>query len=383
MTAITRNLAMPAPEDTVVLVVDDILNNVQIVGSILGSAGYQVVPATNGEQALRYSKNPAPDLILLDVMMPGMDGFEVCRRLKASPETSSIPVIFLTAAVDAELVVKGLEAGAVDYVAKPFNSAELLARVRTHLELKFSRGTLESTAQKLLELNNEKNEFLSIAAHDLKSPICNFIGLAEHMLTRPEPEPGERKEICESILRESRRLLQLVQNLLNIDALERGHLKLQLEPFDLAETAQSVTQSFRARAEVKRQTISFDSGGTVCFAFADPMVTFQILDNLISNALKFSPVGSAVRVKVRAVEGGVICDVQDDGPGLNSEDKSLVFKKFARLSAKPTGDESSTGLGLSIVKKLVNAMNGSVWCESEAGQGAQFSFKIPRAEAPV
>jgi two-component system sensor histidine kinase/response regulator len=383
MTEITRNFAIPAPEDTVVLVVDDILNNVQIVGSILGAAGYQIVPATNGEQALRYSKNPPPDLILLDVMMPEMDGFEVCRRLKESPETSSIPVIFLTAAVDAELVVQGLEAGAVDYVAKPFNSAELLARVRTHLELKFSRGILESAAQKLLELNNEKNEFLSIAAHDLKSPICNFIGLAEHMLTSPEPERGERKEICESILRESRRLLQLVQNLLNIDALERGHLKLQLEPFDLADTAQTVAQSFRARAEAKRQTVLFETGAAPCFVAADPMVTFQILDNLVSNALKFSPPGTTVRVKVFPSERDVTCQVQDEGPGLNAEDKSLLFKKFARLSAKPTGDESSTGLGLSIVKKLVHAMNGSVWCESEAGKGAKFSFKIPGAEAPV
>jgi two-component system sensor histidine kinase/response regulator len=379
MVANLNNIALPAPEDTVVLVVDDVLNNVQIVGSILGAAGYQVVPATNGEQALRYARDPAPDLILLDVMMPDMDGFEVCRRLKSSPETSGIPIIFLTAVVDSEQVVKGLEMGAVDYVAKPFNRAELLARVRTHLELKFSRETLQRTTCKLRELNNEKSEFLGIVAHDLKSPISNFIGLADLMLGNPEPDQKERRDICEAILRESRRLLQLVENLLNIDALERGEIKLNLEAFDLAESAQNVGLSLNARAAAKSQTITLEKAASCGRTYADPLVTFQVLDNLVSNALKFSPAGTSVRLKISENDGAVVCEVQDEGPGLSAADHKLLFGKFARLSARPTGNESSTGLGLSIVKKLVEAMNGSVWCTSTKGHGANFMIKLPLA----
>lgn len=372
------HLALPIPEDTVILVVDDVLHNVHVVGSILGDAGYQVVPATNGAQALRFATNPAPDLVLLDVMMPEMDGFEVCRRLKSTPETSAIPVIFLTAAVEIDQVVRGFELGAVDYVTKPFNSAELLARVRTHLEVKFSREILERTAKKLRENNEEKNEFLGIAAHDLKNPISNFIGLVEHILSTPDLDRAELEDISGDILNESRRLLQLVQDLLDVNALERGELKLQLAPQDLVEIAQTVVDHFRARAEAKQQTLSLDPGGMPAQVLADRSVTLQILDNLVSNAVKFSPAGSPIRVTISRVKEGILCAVQDEGPGLSAEDRKRLFGKFARLSARPTGGENTTGLGLSIVKKLVESMNGSVWCESDPGHGAKFVFRLPQ-----
>ncbi|MBI4661735.1 MAG: hybrid sensor histidine kinase/response regulator [Verrucomicrobia bacterium] len=370
---------LPRPEDSVILVVDDVPNNIQVVGSILRGSGYQVVPATSGEQALRFSKNPAPDLVLLDLMMPEMDGFEVCRRLKSDPETSAIPIIFLTAAVETERVVKGLEMGAVDYVTKPFNPPELLARVRTHLELKHSREILERTAERLRELNSEKSEFLGIAAHDLKNPICSFIGLAEYVLNKPDLDRAELTDLAKDILTESRRLLQLVQNLLDVNAIERGQLKLQLAPCDLVEIAQTVIKSFLARADAKQQTLALDPGGSPSRVLADRSLTIQILDNLVSNALKFSPAGKSIRVGLRQTENGILCEVQDEGPGLSVEDQKRLFGKFVRLSARPTGGENSTGLGLSIAKKLIEAMNGSVWCESEAGHGAKFVIRLPPA----
>lgn len=371
--------SLPNPSESVILVVDDVPTNIQVVGTILRGAGYQVVPATSPVQALKFAKDPPPDLILLDVMMPEIDGFEVCRRLKADPETSSIPVIFLTASVEAEQVVKGFEFGAVDYVTKPFNSAELLARVRTHLELKHSREILERTASQLRELNNEKNEFLGIAAHDLKNPICSFIGVAEYMMGKPGLERAELKELAGDILTESRRLLQLVQNLLDVNAIERGQLKFQPVACDLAEIAGTVVNNFRARAEAKQQALAYDPGATPARVFADRSVTVQILDNLVSNALKFSPAGKTIRVRVSPAKEGILCEVQDEGPGLSVEDQQRLFGKFARLSAQPTGGENSTGLGLSIVKKLVEAMNGSVWCESQLGHGAKFGIRLPPA----
>src|SRR6266487_5935775 len=160
---------------TRILVVDDITKNLQIVGTMLRNAGYEVMPTTSGAQALERVRVQLPDLILLDLMMPEMDGLEVCHRLKADPLTQQIPVIFLTASNEMEYLVKGFEAGAVDYVTKPFNPPELLARVRTHLELKHAR-------ERLREMNNEKNEFMGIAAHDLRSPLNAVKGYSEMIL---------------------------------------------------------------------------------------------------------------------------------------------------------------------------------------------------------
>ena len=162
---------------SLILVVDDISKNLQVVGTLLRKEGYRIVPATSGAQALERVRAETPDLILLDLMMPDMDGLEVCRRLKADPSTLSIPVIFLTASNEMEHLVQGFEVGAVDYVTKPFNPPELLARVRTHLELKHARDTIVRYGQELSLLNEEKNEFMGIAAHDLRSPLGTIQGL--------------------------------------------------------------------------------------------------------------------------------------------------------------------------------------------------------------
>jgi signal transduction histidine kinase len=377
MSSPSAELTWPPPEETVILVVDDLPQNLQVVGAMLRAAGYQVVPATSGEQALRFARNPSPDLVLLDVMMPDMEGFEVCRRLKAAPETAAIPVIFLTAAVETGRIVQGFGAGAVDYVTKPFNSAELLARVRTHLELKHSRETLERAARQLRSLDNEKNEFLGIVAHDLKNPICSFIGIAQYVLAKPGIERAELKELAEDILLECGRLLQLVQNLLDVNALEQGQLKVQLESCDLAELARTVVSKYQDKAAAKQQTLASDSDAPPSRVWADRGLTSQILDNLVSNALKFSPAGRPVTLGITRVGGRIHCEVRDEGPGLSLEDQKRLFGKFCRLAARPTGGEHSTGLGLSIVKKLIEAMHGKVWCESELGQGSRFIISLP------
>ncbi len=169
-----------------VLVVDDITRNLQVVGTLLRHAGYEVMPATSDAEALEGAQEQVPDLILLDLMMPDMDGLEVCRRLKADPVLKAIPVIFLTASNEMEHLVNGFEVGAVDYITKPFNAPELLARVRTHLELKRARGTIVRYGLELSRLNEEKNEFMGIAAHDLRNPLSAIKGYTEMMVEDAE-----------------------------------------------------------------------------------------------------------------------------------------------------------------------------------------------------
>ncbi len=214
-----------------VLVVDDISKNLQIVGTILRNEGYQVMPATSGPQALERALGQPPHLILLDLMMPEMDGLEVCRRLKVEPLTRQIPVIFLTASNEMEHLVKGFEAGAVDYITKPFNAPELLARARTHLELQLAR-------ERLREMNDEKNEFMGIAAHDLRNPIGAIKGFSEMIvedaqsLQRPDGQDpaGCAKEIQdfgERIVATTGRMMEMLQNLLDSNQIERGEMQTQ------------------------------------------------------------------------------------------------------------------------------------------------------------
>jgi len=362
----------PAPSiRSRVLVVDDIPKNLQVVGTVLRNAGYSIMPATSGTEALEGVRAQLPDLILLDLMMPEMDGLEVCRRLKADPLTRHLPVIFLTASNEMEHLVQGFEMGAVDYVTKPFNTAELLARVRTHLELKHAR-------QRLREMNDEKNEFMGIAAHDLRSPLNVIKGYAEMLLEDDTLEAGHADTI-RRMHSAAGRMVGMVQNLLDVNRIERGEMTINLEPTEWGALIATVVEAQRPHASAKQQTIHLERATQAPTVLMDAQVMVQVLENLVSNAVKYSPAGKQIFVSLRQLPTAVRCEVRDEGPGISAEDQTKLFGKFARLSAKPTGGENSTGLGLSIVKRMVEAMAGKVWCESEPGRGATFIVEFPSA----
>jgi two-component system sensor histidine kinase/response regulator len=376
--SIASSLGLEKPR---ILVVDDITKNLQVVGTMLRNEGYDVMPATSGAQALERVRTELPDLILLDLMMPEMDGLDVCLRLKSDPATQQLPVIFLTASNEMEHLVKGFEAGAVDYVTKPFNAPELLARVRTHLELKHAR-------QQLREMNDEKNEFMGIVAHDLRNPLGAVKGYAEliseetealQLLDTPESARarGELRQCSARIREASARMAEMVQNLLDVNRIERGEMKVNVRPTDLCLVLATVVETQRPRTVAKQQNIHLASESAPVMVTIDPNIMVQVLENLVSNAVKYSPPGKNIFVRLKKDAGTVHCEVQDEGPGLSAQDQKKLFGKFARLSAKPTGGEHSTGLGLSIVKKMVEAMNGKVWCESELGKGATFIVALP------
>jgi two-component system sensor histidine kinase/response regulator len=369
----TPSLLANHPVKPRILVVDDVVQNLQVVGTMLRNEGLDVMPAGSGAQALDRVQARLPDLILLDLMMPEMDGLEVCRRLKADAATREIPVIFLTASNEMDHLVKGFEAGAVDYVTKPFNGAELLARVRTHLELKLAR-------ERLREMNDEKNEFMGIAAHDLRNPLSAIKGYSEMVIEDAQDlKHRDLEEHGRKILEASSRMAEMVQNLLDANRIERGEMQVNPVSSDLASLVASVTETQRPRAAAKQQTIRLENTAGPANALIDPAVMVQVLENLISNAVKYSPPGKNIWVSLTADPDGMRCEVRDEGPGLNAEDQKKLFGKFARLSAKPTGGEHATGLGLSIVKRMVEAMHGRVWCESEPGNGASFNVEVPAA----
>lgn len=355
-----------------ILVADDQLTNIQVVGSMLGKLGYDIVPASDGATALKRLGICAPDLILLDVLMPGMDGVEVCRHIRQNPAWEDIPVIFLSAADDKEVIVRALEAGGVDYVTKPFNHAELLSRVRTHLDLKAARDRLQRLAE-------DKDELLGILTHDLKNHLGGVQMSASLLRDRMTRQGDERAtQLSENIWHSTSQLLAFVREFLANSAADRS-ISLHLDRVSLNDSVTRAVQDYREMARRKQIAFRVQLPESPPMVRADRHALSQVLDNLISNAVKFSPPGKSIAVCVSLAEDGAQCTVEDQGPGFNADDKASMFGRYRRLSARPTGGEPSTGLGLSIVKKLVQAMDGRLTCTSEPGAGAHFTLWFPIA----
>jgi two-component system, sensor histidine kinase and response regulator len=355
-----------------ILVVDDQPSNIQILGTVLGHWGHEIIPASDGVTALKRVALRRPDLILLDLLMPEMDGCEICHRLKANPDWKDIPVIFLSAAGDKDLIVRALDAGGVDYITKPFNHAELISRVRTQLALKTARDQLKQLAE-------DKDELLGILAHDLKNHLGGMNMSAELLRNRIERFHDERlTRLSENILRSGAQLLAFLKEFLANTSADNIFTP-KLGAVNLVDIVATVVQQYQETARRKQLEIRTDFSTGAVNVLADASALDQVLDNLLSNALKFSPPGKKIFVDVRQTsDNRVECLIRDEGPGFTEEDKARMFRRYGRLSARPTGGEPSTGLGLSIVRKLVGAMNGELSCESKPGQGAAFTICLPR-----
>ena len=346
--------------------------------------------AVDGLDALEQIRRQPPDLVISDVMMPRMDGYELCRALKADEALAHIPVILLTAKASTDDRIEGLEAGADDYLAKPFNAKELQARVRNLLTLREQQKALRQTNdalacsnQALQEANALKSQLLHIAAHDLKTPLHSIRGFAE-VLQDELADGGETHELLDMIMGAADRMTTLISQILEAEALESGRLELELRPVDLEALARSVVSHHRQSAEAKQQQIVFAAEEADLRVAASTDWMREALENLVSNAVKYSPHGKTIWVDVAAGPEGVRFSVRDEGPGIQPLEQALLFKKFQRLSTRPTGNESSTGLGLSIVKLIVELHGGTVWAESAPGVGSTFFIELPAcAEAPV
>ena len=304
--------------------------------------------------------------------MPGMGGCEVCEQLKKNPDWKDIPVIFLSAADDKDLIVRALDSGGVDYITKPFNRAELVSRVRTQLALKSARDRLKQLAE-------DKDELLGILAHDLKNYLGGMNMSAELMSRQIEKFKDERlSQLSENMIRSSASALAFVKEFLANSEADHG-FALKPDTANLMRIATTAIEQYQEAASRKKIKIQADFPAGAAVVQADVSALGQVLDNLISNALKFSPSGKQIFVSVRLAGKHAECLIRDEGPGFTAEDKTKMFRRYGRLSAHPTGGEPSTGLGLSIVHKLVRAMDGELLCESNPGQGATFIIRLPRS----
>jgi len=363
---------------------------------------YCIEIAESGKEALEIVEELLEDevelpIVISDQMMPGMKGHELLKHIHIlSPKTFSI---LLTGQADAEVIGSAVNnANLYRYLSKPWNFADLkltvkealrsyfqerqLARFYANLEIEVAVRTneLKQKNQALVKLNQEKNVFLGIAAHDLKNPLSAIQGYAEMIKCDFDEMPKEEIiEVIDKIYSSSRQMFGLVKNLLDVNAIEVGKQELSLTTIDIYPILQSLIEHYRQRAKEKNIQLQSQCAEEQYCAMAEKNTIHQILDNLISNAVKYSPPGKSISIGLAKSNEYIHCEIQDQGPGLSEEDQQKLFGQFTRLTAKPTGGEHSTGLGLFIVKKLVEAMQGKVWCESQLGQGATFIIELPVA----
>jgi two-component system, sensor histidine kinase and response regulator len=362
-----------------ILVVDDDRLNVRILSNILKSEGYLIMSADTGEKGLEVYERFLPDLVLLDVMMPGINGYDTCRELRRRHGRETAPVIFVTAKNESDDVVEGFQAGGVDYLPKPFRGKEALVRIRTHLQMRILIKQQRSLVEQLQQANQAKNKFLGIAAHDLRNPLASIRGLAEFLQEGIGGElSAEQRDLVDTIHEASRSMLNMVNELLDVATIESGTLRIQPSPRNLAALLEKCVYLANIEAAKKHShvAISPDSASPAQLNFDWDRMK-QVLDNLISNGLKYSPPGSIITVRLTKEERFCTLSVLDQGPGIPESERHKLFKDFGQLSVKPTGGEKSTGLGLSICRKIVEAHKGNIIALNQSTGGCEFRVNLP------
>ncbi len=353
-----------------ILVVDDNKENLKLAGSILKENGYKIAVALNGESAIKILEKNSFDLILLDVMMPGIDGFEVCRRIKYNEKLKDIPIVFLTAKDQSKDLVDGFAAGGVDYITKPFNKDVFLARVSTHVELKQSRDML-------VELNATKDKFFSIIGHDLRSPFTSIIGFSD-LLVRAvkEKDYDEIQEYADVIQKSSNLSLDLLLNLIEWSRSQTGRMEFNPEHCEMVDLISKATLLYDDIARQKSITIQNVLPDNL-FVVLDKAMISAVLRNLISNAIKFTMPDGKITVSTKEMQKEIIFSVEDNGVGIPRNRVDELFRIDQSYSSCGTNQEKGTGLGLIICKEFVEKHGGKIWADSEEGKGSTFYFTLP------
>ncbi|MEM8867937.1 MAG: response regulator [Verrucomicrobiota bacterium] len=366
-----------------ILVVDDDEIIRKLLRRVLERGGFSVDEAASGEDALARIESQKPDLILLDVVMDGIDGFNTCRRIKALEGMDEVPIVFVTGRSDTSSIVEGLNAGGSDYITKPINRHEALARIQNHLKMRVLMRFQREFIDGLKKANLAKNRIIGVASHDLRNPLASIRGLSE-FLAESGPLNDEQLEIANTIQSTSDSMLHLVDELLDLSVIESGEERSELEPCHVAEIVSSSLNIYQFTANKKSIQLELDDRGMPELLLLDKMQFRRLVDNLLSNAVKYSPTETNVSVIGESEGSKFFLSVQDEGPGIPEDEMHKLFTDFGKTSVQPTGNETSTGLGLSICKKIAEAHHGKISAENRKDRsGIRFTVELDQEKLAV
>jgi len=359
-----------------IMVVDDIEANRLLIRDLLELRGHEVLEAPDGVTALELVAEHAPEVVLLDVQMPGIDGLEVCRRLKASPQTASIPVILVTALSDREHRLSGIRSGASDYITKPIDGTDLVLRVHNALTTRRLFTQIEAQYRTLEELETLRDNLVHMIVHDLRSPLTAIYGSLQ-LLELDGPQLGpDIADTLENALASTQRIIGLVSDMLDVSRMEAGEMPLEIEEVNVDELVADAIGHVPQGPTLVHYEAPRDRITVPC----DRKVIGRVISNLLDNAIKFSPLDATVQMRAEPSGAGVEITIRDSGSGIPPDSRDLIFEKFGQVRGVRREGRSS-GLGLAFCKLAVEAHGGRIGCESVAGEGSKFWIWLA-ADAP-
>lgn len=382
---------MTPGREATILVVDDDERNVRLVESMLKPNGYRILHAYDGQEALRRVESDSPDLMVLDVMMPDLSGFELCGMLRARHATRLLPILMVTALHAMEDKVKGLELGADDFLTKPINRSELLAKVRSLLrvkslqdEVEAQRLELEAKNRELLTIQRFKESMSQMVVHDLKNPLAGIMGNIQLMqMQRGQMPPGRQQELLQRSLESARQMARMIQNILEVAKLEEQKMPLRREPVALHEVAAEQVSDLMSLSARDGIRIESNVPADLPPVDADRGLLSRILANLLSNAFKHTPSGGSVTVSAHLLGDSISVSVRDTGEGIPADLLPYIFEKFVAGESEDRRRQSyDSGLGLTFCRLAVECHGGRIAVASRPGEGTTVTFHLPRHAAP-
>ena len=363
--------------DYKILIVDDVVSNVLLLKILLTNEKFQVCTASNGKQCIEVAQNEHPDLILLDVMMPDLNGFDTAVILKKDPSTQDIPIIFLTALNNPNDLVKGFQVGANDFLTKPFNKEELVMRVMHQIQLVAAKRIIVRQNEELKRTISNRDKMYSVIAHDLRSPMASIrmvLNLAVNVVS-PEIVGDEIFGLLDKANRESEETHDLLDNLLKWTKSQTGRLNVVYQDIDLDDIVPGVVDIFKMIAEMKKIDLKYLPAEEKLIVRADNDMIKTIIRNFLSNAVKFTPAGKGIEVFYTREGDFARVSVRDHGVGVEPERVETIFHKGETTYG--TGGEEGSGLGLQLCQDFARKNGGEAQVESTLGEGSTFSFTIP------
>jgi two-component system sensor histidine kinase/response regulator len=356
-----------------ILVVDDNKDNLRLAGNILTESGYKIAVALNGESALKILNENSFDLVLLDIMMPEMDGIEVCRRIKLDGKLKDIPVIFLTAKNQPEDLLEGFNVGSVDYITKPFNKEEFLARVSTHVELARSK-------KKIVELNKNRDIIYSIIAHDIRAPFSRITQTIDAVVQGYiDPKSDVFMELFQMLSNQTSETFSLIDNLLEWTQTQGGMVEFSQKNVNIHELINKSINLLKANADTKKISLINNVDQEIT-AFCESKSIATVFRNLISNSIKFTPENGTIAISCSTNDISVFVTIVDSGIGMSDDMIEKIFVKNERHTGLGTNDEHGTGLGIQVIKDFVKRNNGEIAVESNEGNGTSITITLHKSE---